>query len=554
MNYKALGNRELAVLLAENTEKEGIIPAIFDLFRLDCIERCNSNPVELDTAIRKFNESQGADIDVLEEIIRLVRVGQGITANKENQLVKDIALCIQENLTDDISIEEMAQKLNISYYYMCHIFKEKNGDSVSVYRNKKRMEIAMRRLIETEERIADIALACGFNNISYFTELFTKMVGCNPSNFRTLNKDKIFLNFYTFEDMLLTTRLENLSLMADDLLELERKFETVSVYEPDERYSFLHEAAIIEFKGVLYASWYNCPKAELRGHTPICGKRSYDKGKSWTELEVLCEDSSDSVLYCPPVYGITDGKLYMMVNQMTAPDHMHSMDLYVLNEETDKFEFLWSRPIPFKLNTNAVALPNGKLMLPGRIGELDGFPNTPAVLISDSGKMDGEWRLVKIAENGDLPDGKKLVHPEISVMSVDNVLYMFCRNDQRRVPLVYVSKDFGESWSGATATDIPFVSTKIYAGDLSDGRKFFVANTNDFSRCEMAVYFTEKNSRLFNKRLVLYDKDDVAKRGKNQCHYPSACEYDGKLYILATLGREWMDRGAILFIVDLAEI
>ena len=129
---------------------------------------------------------------------------------------------------------------------------------------------------------------------------------------------------------------------------------------------------------------------------------------------------------------------------MVSADHIHSLDLYVLNTETDAFEMLWSRPIPFKLNTNVVTLPNGKLMLPGRITKMDGFPNTPAVLLSDSGKIDGEWRF-KIAENGNLPDGKELVHPEISVICANEVLYMFCRNDQKRVPIVYISKDFGET-------------------------------------------------------------------------------------------------------------
>ena len=50
---------------------------------------------------------------------------------------------------------------------------------------------------------------------------------------------------------------------------------------------------------------------------------------------------------------------------------MHSLDLYVLNKKSDLFERLWSRPIPFKLNIDVVHLTNGKLMLPGRLAELD---------------------------------------------------------------------------------------------------------------------------------------------------------------------------------------
>jgi hypothetical protein len=238
---------------------------------------------------------------------------------------------------------------------------------------------------------------------------------------------------------------------------------------------------------------------------------------------------------------------------MVAADRMHALELYVLNTETDRFELLWSRPIPFKLNTNVVTLPNGKLMLPGRIAELDGFPNTPAVLISDDGKIDTQWRLVKIAENGDLPDGKKLVHPELSVMCVENILYMFCRNDQRKVPLVYISKDFGETWSGLQGHDIPYISSKIYAGNLSDGRKYLVCNVDKLDRSRLAVYFTEKGSDLFRYRMVLFDQETTEIPHASACHYPAACEADGKLYVIATINYEWSRRGAVLFTIDLTK-
>ena len=146
----------------------------------------------------------------------------------------------------------------------------------------------------------------------------------------------------------------------------------------------------------------------------------------------------------------------MLINEMVSADHIHALDLYVFQEEKDCFEFLWSKPIPFKLNTNVYKMANGKLLLPGRIAELDGFPNTPAVLISDSGKIDDDWRLVYIQENGDLPDGSKLVHPEITAIIEDNKIAMFSRDDERKVPLVYLSQDYGETWSDAFSYDIPF--------------------------------------------------------------------------------------------------
>jgi len=362
--------------------------------------------------------------------------------------------------------------------------------------------------------------------------------------------------FYDDDDLRLADHYVPMKFLNDEVQELSAEnIGIVSVHRPDDTFGFLHETAIIEYHGVLYASWYNCPKHELNGYTPICEKRSYDNGETWSELRVVCEDTSGTIMYCPPVYAIDNDRLYMLVNQMVAPDHIHSLDLYRLDPQTDRFELLWSRPIPFKLNTNAVKLPNGKWLLPGRTGELDNFPNTPAVLISDEGKIDSEWRMVKIAENGDLPDGRKLVHPEISVICAEGILYMFCRNDQRRVPLVYLSKDYGETWSDACSHDIPYIGSKIYTGTLTDGRNYLIANIERGNRSKLAVYLSERDRVRFTKRMILYDgQTREIPETTTACHYPAACEADGKLYIITTLNYSTFERrGALLYIIDLNE-
>lgn len=547
-------NRAIAEYLIENTEKDDVIMTVFEYFQLDCLERINIDLPALDAEIAAFHKAEGCDIEILTSIIDIVKAGKAYTRNKENELIQSVVSYITEHLTAEISVEEIAKELNISYYYMCHLFKSKYGISVNTLRTQKRLEFAIKKLLAGDEKIADIAISCGFNNVSYFTEVFTKTVGISPTLFKSRYAEVHLHDFYEFNDILSAEKFPFLSFIDPEMTDLNVDFETVSVHEPDKQFNFLHEASVIEYHGVLYASWYNCPKNELIGYTPICGKRSHDGGKTWSELEILCEDQSQKIIYCPPVYGICDDTLYLFVNQMVAPDHMHSLDLYKLNNETGQFEFLWSRPIPFKLNTNVVALPNGKLMLPGRVGELDRFPNTPAVLISDSGKIDAEWRVVKIAENGNLPDGAELRHPEISVMRVERRLYMFNRNDRRKIPLVYFSDDWGESWSQAYSHDIPYVNSKMYAGNLSDGRNYLVANIDEANRSKLAIYFTDKNSAKFNKKLILFHHKATPIKKERACHYPVAYESNGKLYVIATLSYEPTVRGALLFIIDLNEV
>jgi len=363
----------------------------------------------------------------------------------------------------------------------------------------------------------------------------------------------VYHPFFNEADRNLADMLPSMRFLADSMEELPaEKVQRVHVHVPDDCFGFLHETAIIEYHGVLYASWYNCTVHELNGYTPICEKRSYDGGKTWTDLQIVADDPTGKILYCPPVYAIDNERLYLLLNQMVAPDHIHSLDLYCLNPATDRFELLWSRPIPFKLNTNAVRLPNGKWLLPGRTGELDKFPNTPAVLISDSGSIDSEWRLVKIAENGDLPDGERLVHPEISVICADDRLYMFCRNDNRHVPLIYVSDDSGETWSGVCGHDIPYIGSKIYTGTLTDGRNYLIANIDILNRFRLAVYFSGNDRLCFDKRMILYDSGLPEFAGTSACHYPAACEADGYLYIISTLNYENFERrGALLHKIKL---
>ncbi|MBP3436423.1 MAG: helix-turn-helix domain-containing protein [Clostridia bacterium] len=553
---KILTSKKIAALFAKRLEEDNLISDVFDYLGFDCTLRCYIAPDALDEKIRDFYKSR--EMEQLIAVIDLIQKGKKMASIDEKAFLRDVKQYIVDHLNEGVTVEEVANIFCVSYYYLCHLFKKLANKTVNQFRTEKLLEKAMRLLLETDSKISDVALSCGFDNFSYFSEIFIKHIGVAPSEFRKKYADCTLHPFYEFEDMLLAIKMKSLHFLDGDKGEEETQAVSyIHVHDPSEAFgTFLHEAAIIEYEGVLFASWYNCKERELIGYTPIVGRRSYDGGKTWTAPEVIAEDKSEKILYCPPVYGICDGKLYMLLNQMVSADHMHSLDLYVLNKETDKFERLWSRPIPFKLNTNVFPLPNGKLLLPGRIAELDDFPTTPAVMISDSGKIDAQWRVVKVAENGLLPDGESLVHPETTVICHRNILYMFNRNDKRKVPLVYISNDFGESWSEAMAHDIPYRESKIYSGMLRDGRFYLIANADRFNRSKLVLYLSEKDELKFTKQRVLMDCES-AKGDMIKCHYPAAVEKDGMLYIIATAdyaGEDMRGRGAILFTVDLSSL
>ncbi len=99
--------------------------------------------------------------------------------------------------------------------------------------------------------------------------------------------------------------------------------------------------------------------------------------------------------------------------------------------------------------------------------------------------------------------------------------------------------------------DIPYTSSKMYAGNLSDGRHYPVANVEVFDRSRLVLFLTEGDSPRFSKRLTLFDRNTAHHHEAVACHYPAAVECDGVLQIIATLNYTWERRGAVLFTVPL---
>ena len=358
------------------------------------------------------------------------------------------------------------------------------------------------------------------------------------------------------KDLILRNMLPHTDFLNTDIENLKKsdKVKTYFILKPSEEFRFCHEAAIIEFHGRLIAAWYNNRKSELAGYTPIRFAVSEDEGKNWCLPKTVAGDPSGKILYCPPVFGIDDDRLYMFLNRMVAPDHIHSLDLYIYNQTENRFDFLWSEPLPFKVNTNVCKIDNGKLIIPGRFGEPDGFPQIPGVIISDSGTINNEWRGIRITGGKTLPDGTEFIHPEVSLIIDKNRIYAFCRNDKRNVPIVFMSDDYGEHWSGPHASDIPLASSKIYSGTLSDGRNYVIGNLKG-DRKTLYILFSDRNTMKFRRGIILQDGFSEEMGCGYQWSYPSAYESNGKLFVVYTVSyNSEQERGIVISVIDISDL
>ena len=95
---------------------------------------------------------------------------------------------ISQNFNQDLKLEEVARANGFSVSVMGRGFKKIAGMGFSAYLRKVRVEHAQELLSSTVLPIAQVSQECGFNNLQYFFDVFKKVTGKTPQEFRNTPK------------------------------------------------------------------------------------------------------------------------------------------------------------------------------------------------------------------------------------------------------------------------------------------------------------------------------------------------------------------------------
>ena len=102
----------------------------------------------------------------------------------QTERLKIVLNFIKDHYAEAISVEDIAKEVNLTRYHFCRVFKTLTGQTPIEYINHFRVNQAVRLLEDDTRKIMDIAFDVGFNNFSYFIEIFKRYKNCTPSEYR----------------------------------------------------------------------------------------------------------------------------------------------------------------------------------------------------------------------------------------------------------------------------------------------------------------------------------------------------------------------------------
>lgn len=91
---------------------------------------------------------------------------------------------VDEHYSETISLQELADSLDINNAYLSRIFKKETGISLSDYINQVRIETAKELIEHTNKKMYEIAELSGYNSTQRFFQAFKKIVGKAPGDYR----------------------------------------------------------------------------------------------------------------------------------------------------------------------------------------------------------------------------------------------------------------------------------------------------------------------------------------------------------------------------------
>lgn len=148
---------------------------------------CHRQFQEIFTLYKTKSQTKFLKINAL-IILLLVKIIENSGHNVQKTLVTQIIEYIDQNITNDISCDSIANHFKYNLNYLSKLVRKDTGRSISSYILREKCRVAANWILETNMTISEIAKELGFCSTSHFTNTFIKIMKCTPSMYKKITK------------------------------------------------------------------------------------------------------------------------------------------------------------------------------------------------------------------------------------------------------------------------------------------------------------------------------------------------------------------------------
>lgn len=124
----------------------------------------------------------------LNDYIKMIKESIKKDTNEYSSLVKDALKYINENFSQEISLETMSEHINANPSYLSRLLKKETGESFVEIVTKIRIDTAKYLLLQSGSRIVEVCTQVGYKNYAYFYQVFKRMIGVTPTEYKKTGK------------------------------------------------------------------------------------------------------------------------------------------------------------------------------------------------------------------------------------------------------------------------------------------------------------------------------------------------------------------------------
>ena len=144
---------------------------------------------EVDAVIRSSETMDDIKEYLTGYVAQCVEALRTLKSSRRGETIDSVQRYIGENLSDGgLTVDRIAEHVNLSPNYMRALFKDHTGMTVSHYLNDLRFRRAAELLVTTAHPASRIASMVGFPEGSYFYSAFKNAMGMTPEEYRRQNR------------------------------------------------------------------------------------------------------------------------------------------------------------------------------------------------------------------------------------------------------------------------------------------------------------------------------------------------------------------------------